>query len=283
MSWARAHGHGWIIVSADRQPQLGWVVSERTGHTEGRRMRRNTLPQQRVSGKRFVDTFIQQWLWLSCIYEAVQVFVWCLAVDNSSCYFWYMTCSISLFLCMCMSTVCTCMFGNVFFLGSTWEFYHGSSVHTIHKQTSVLTGIQALESATHMANQLSLFSANEEVDEITTTNLKWGEPVTFDSTFGVNRCHCFALCVFVLLCCQVRPVTECQWNQFIVENNESNVWSLCSWLVSFPRSHCNLLWGKGSGNYWMRSRLCWVNSFNFWTKQSLWCNAISLTNNSLHM
>ena len=45
-------------------------------------------------------------------------------------------------------------------------------------QTSVLTGIQALESATHMANQLSLFSANEEVDEITTTNLKWGEPVT---------------------------------------------------------------------------------------------------------
>jgi len=42
----------------------------------------------------------------------------------------------------------------------------------MHKQPSVLTGIQALESATHMANQLSLFSANEEVDEITTTNLK---------------------------------------------------------------------------------------------------------------
>lgn len=42
----------------------------------------------------------------------------------------------------------------------------------MHKQTSVLTGIQVLESATHMANQLSLFSANEEVDEITTTNLK---------------------------------------------------------------------------------------------------------------
>ena len=59
-----------------------------------------------------------------------------------------------------------------------WEFYHESSVHTIHIQTSVLTGIQALESATHMANQLSLFSANEEVDEITTTNLKWGDPVT---------------------------------------------------------------------------------------------------------
>ena len=39
-------------------------------------------------------------------------------------------------------------------------------------QASVLTGIRDLESATHMANQLSLFSSNEEVEEITTTNLK---------------------------------------------------------------------------------------------------------------
>ena len=39
-------------------------------------------------------------------------------------------------------------------------------------QASVLTGIQDLESATHMANQLSLFSSNEEVEEITTTNLR---------------------------------------------------------------------------------------------------------------
>ena len=59
-----------------------------------------------------------------------------------------------------------------FFFSSTQKFYHESSVHTMHKQTSVLTGIQVLESATHMANQLGLFSANEEVDEITTTNLK---------------------------------------------------------------------------------------------------------------
>ena len=108
-----AHGHGWIITIAGRQPQLGWVVSERTGHTEGSRMRRTILQQQGVSGKRFVDAFIQQWLLLSCIYEAVQVLVSCLARDNSSCYFWYMTYSISLFLCMCMSTVCTCMFGNI--------------------------------------------------------------------------------------------------------------------------------------------------------------------------
>ena len=106
--------HGWIIISADGQPQLGWVVPERTGHTERSRMRRTILQQQGVSGKRFVDTFIHQWLWLSCIQKAVQVFVWCLARDNSSYYFWYMTCSISLLLCMCMTTVGTCMFRNFF-------------------------------------------------------------------------------------------------------------------------------------------------------------------------
>lgn len=33
-------------------------------------------------------------------------------------------------------------------------------------------GIVALEKATHLANQLSLFSSNEQVDEVTTADLK---------------------------------------------------------------------------------------------------------------
>lgn len=83
-----------------------------------------------------------------------------------------MTSSILLLVCCVWTQFVYACLERFFFSSSTQEFYHESSVHTMHKQTSVLTGIQVLESATHMANQLSLFSANEEVDEITTTNLK---------------------------------------------------------------------------------------------------------------
>ena len=171
-----------------------------------------------------------------------------------------------------------------YFFCSTWEFYHGSSVHTMHKQTGVLTGIQALESATHMANQLSLFSTNEEVDEITTTNLKWGgEPVTFDSTFGVNRCHCLALRVFVLLCCQVRPVTEWQW--LIVENNERIMCDPCAADESrSPDPTAPSYEEKGLvTTECVQGCAEWTVSINKSVIISLWCNAISLTNNSLHM
>ena len=35
-----------------------------------------------------------------------------------------------------------------------------------------MRGIKCLEQATHIANQLSLFSGNEEVEDVPTTNLK---------------------------------------------------------------------------------------------------------------
>ena len=39
-------------------------------------------------------------------------------------------------------------------------------------QAYVSEGIATLEKATHLANQLSLFSSNEAVEEVSTTDLK---------------------------------------------------------------------------------------------------------------
>ena len=40
-------------------------------------------------------------------------------------------------------------------------------------QACVSEGIATLEKATHLANQLSLFSSNEAVEEVSTVDLKW--------------------------------------------------------------------------------------------------------------
>ncbi len=44
--------------------------------------------------------------------------------------------------------------------------------HTHTEQSCLSESISALEKATHMANQLGLFSSNEEVEEVATTDLK---------------------------------------------------------------------------------------------------------------
>ena len=46
------------------------------------------------------------------------------------------------------------------------------SLHLLNLQECVVQGVGLLEEATRMVNRLSLFSSNEQLEEITTADLK---------------------------------------------------------------------------------------------------------------
>ena len=54
-------------------------------------------------------------------------------------------------------------------------------------QACVSEGIATLEKATHLVNQLSLFSSNEAVEEVSTTDLKWVCECVFVRVGGWGR------------------------------------------------------------------------------------------------